>query len=556
MRAISLIVFSFWFIAIPALAQPPAPMQAQPKEADLLYTPDHSVQMALTDLRTMPPDLYTSMRYISLYNVPKKDRAAVAATVSFVVNSLSTRKKMYIPSFVPNSNDTLIRINLDDYDWDHKTWDKLGRDGSGPKAFPEPYFHFFVELQNVELVVGQSIIEIVSNSPIVDANSKQIGNVLAGEQFVIKKADGDWYSITTRTGVTAWIKKTSCRLVQGGKKVGNKTLRHAQAPWLDTTSISQLVSVCNTEYPIFRADWFISNAILPPLYYDFLKLGNNFKDFEKLIFSDVTKAEQAKLQDKGIVLHSSVARNNRTLTRSNTLTNYIWVSKDTLKSVGTRKYAQILLNEEFDASEIIGALPNGLQAYFLTDGKGVRIDAADVNVAIDSTSVDKVVRTGRSCMICHSDGIRPIDDEIRSITQQMKNREQVKLLATNKDDSYKIEDLFGSDLNDIVLRDQMAYQKAINACTGLDMRVNASNLARIYDDYAETVLSKEVISRECGLTPMELEKYIRSSTDNVLLGLIKGRIVRRDQWEESYGNFMIMVTAIKKANQNLPPAPQ
>ena len=547
MRSFFAAVGAFFFVISPVFAQPGA--------QELLYSPDHSVKLALADLKTLPPDIQYTTRYLSLYNIPRNDRIAVAKTVSFVVNSLSTRRKPYVPSFVPNSDFTLIRLNLDDYDWDRKTWEKLGKEGSGPKPFPEPYFHYFIEEQDVEVIITPNFVEVIVETAPIYVGERQVGTVKQGDQFTISQTQGEWYSITTADGTAGWLSKRNCKAVQRTRNTGSRRRRFAQAPWLEASSVIDLVKLTQSECPIYRADWFICNAILPPTYHEFLKLGKNFKDFEKLVFADVNRAENARLQDKGIVIHSSVARNNRTLIRSNALTNYIWISHDTLRSVDKRKYAQIILNEEFDASEIIGSLPNGLQAYFLTDGKGSRTDFADPNIAIDSTAADKIVRTGRSCMICHSDGIRPIDDEIRSITKMLQDKEQVQLLASKKGDYYKVADLFGSDLSQVVVRDQQSYQNAVNAVTGLDMRVNAANLARIYDGYAETLLTKENVVRECGIPFNELETLIRLSTDNVVAGLIKSpvRAVRRDQWEESFGQFMLLAAGIKKAQQGAPP---
>jgi hypothetical protein len=288
---------------------------------------------------------------------------------------------------------------------------------------------------------------------------------------------------------------------------------------------------------------------LPPAYYDFLNLGKSLKDFENLVFADSEKAVKASGEDKGIVVSSTVARNNRTLIRAPTFTKgYIWYSHDTLTSVGDRQYVQKILNEDFDATEDIGTLPNGLQAYFVTNGKGERQDAAPTDIAVDNLAVDRTVRPGRSCMICHGEGIKPIDDEIRTLTKKLKNKEQINLLITNRKDRYRIESLFGGDLDQQIIDDQNLYAKAVARVNGLKPEVNAKLYGEIYDNYAEHLLTPEVVARELGLTVDDLIPMVRASTDNVVLGLVKNpvRPLRRDQWEKSFSGMMQTLIAMKR----------
>ena len=58
---------------------------------------------------------------------------------------------------------------------------------------------------------------------------------------------------------------------------------------------------------------------------------------------------------------------------------------------------------EHDGGEIIYALPNGLQAYMLVDGKDARIDAGPLDVVQDRNqhSGNPTIVNGISCMGCH-----------------------------------------------------------------------------------------------------------------------------------------------------------
>ncbi len=72
-----------------------------------------------------------------------------------------------------------------------------------------------------------------------------------------------------------------------------------------------------------------------------------------------------------------------------------------------------------DGGEMIFNLPNGLQGYFLTDGKGNFIDKGPIDVVTDNkkTSGTAEIVNGLSCMACHQHGmIDSVLDEVRAGT--------------------------------------------------------------------------------------------------------------------------------------------
>jgi hypothetical protein len=512
--------------------QPGTTPQPNVPERDALYDPNSAYVFAVGDLLTIPQHDQCYIRYLSLYNIPKAKRKEVAAVISWMVNSLSTCKEIYIPEFVGASNETLIRLDIRSYEWNPEAWEKLGAKGSGVRPFPEPYFHIILE------------------KPIV-------------EKQKVKKAVNKMKKVQTGTdqyGRPVYTDKEFKEEIEVEEVVSTKREIYADplAPWLDPLAINTLVKGTHSEFPVFRADWFLANASLPPAYYDFLKLGNNVKDFENLVGADEEKAAKFRSQDKAVIVTSMVARNNRTLLRSPAFTKgYKWTSHDSLKSIDDRNYVQNLLDEKFDATEDIGTLPNRLQAYFLTDGKGNRIDAANTDIAIDNTAVDRVVRNGRSCMICHADGIRPVNDKIRSLTRKLQNREQVKLLVTREKDAKRVQDLFSEDLDDQIVQDQNIYRKAVARATGMQSEAVAIAFSGIYNWYAEDLVTSETLSRDIGINFNDLQPYIRASKDDLILGLIKNPIepIRRDQWEASFQRFMILIMARKQGLDHADPFP-
>lgn len=601
---------------------------SQEPVVNVIQTPDTSVKYAVGDLLTLPASVQPYVRYLSLYNVPKSNRREVARLVSFTINSLSKRSKE-IPVFVGASDETLIRINLKDYDIDPSQWDELGRKGSGPKAFPEPYFHAFATRIDEETVQNtfEKYPEIVLSwhvnyataraqsaaklrpmaiffgngangyrSLVTDGFTDEISRILARQYVSVyidtSTADGKSLAeqfevpsglvISDRTGKQQvfWHKGTLSRAVlighlnsYGGAYVDQvriekvteivptgkvqRTQELLSAPWLDATAVQFLVKGTQSQFPILRADWFIVYSTVEPAYHKILGLGETEADFEKVVFADNELAKKARSQHKAVVIKSSVARNNRTLTRSPTFTNgYFWISHDTLTSVNDRNYVQNLLDEKFDATEIIATLPNGLQAYFVADGKGKRLDKADNEIATDHLSADKIVRTGRSCIYCHAPGINPIQDEVRTLNKKLLSREQVMLLVAREDDYYRIKDLFDSNLDKQIIRDQQIYADAIGEITGSSPTVIAKSYFNMWEGYSEYLLTKNTMAVELGITVAELDKYARLSNDPLFLGLVADppRPVRRDQFERSFQDFLIL-TIRARANERPGVAP-
>lgn len=483
-----------------------------------IYTPDSSVRFAAADLATIPESERKYIRYLSLYNIPKEKRREYGAAISFMVNSLSRRKRIFIPVFVGNSDETVVRLQIDRYEWNPEAWEELAAKGSGVRPFSEPYFHTSKAVKHATPVKKTKVIETEEWVPIP-------GRFYNGFPVKEKKV------------ITKTVDIDGVEISGGGS--------YQAAPWVSKEDITYLEKWTHSAAPIFRADWFLVNVSVPPAYYNFLGVGKKLKDFQDLIFTDEALAKKARGQDSGTVITSIVARNNRILLRSPTFTKgYYWTTRDFLNSIDDEKEVlKNLIADKSDATEDIGTLPNGLQAYFLTNGRGDRVDFADPNVALDNEMPDRIVRPGRSCIICHAEGIRPIDDEVRAITKELQNKEQVRLLITDKEQLKRIEDLFSSDLDQQIQDDNNIYNRAIARVNGMKTKDNALLFKRIYIDYAETLLNFDLVAADVGMTTKTFRTYIPLSNDPKVLGLVKTPIrpIRRDQWEKSFQDFMLNV---------------
>ncbi|HEY0136891.1 MAG TPA: hypothetical protein VGB85_22570 [Nannocystis sp.] len=198
----------------------------------------------------------------------------------------------------------------------------------------------------------------------------------------------------------------------------------------------QLQALTGTKVPFQWADWFVTDASEAPLYDQVLfervlkvkpdvlnaaapmtrfeleaKLGIDVEgDIADEIESNVDLTSRAGFQFSG------VSEQNRVIERHEfpgTFSRAYWISYDFLTEVETGNIFYHPLDFIADGGEIIFNLANGLQAYLLVDSAGRRVDEADQDIVNNKEEGGDAIRNGRSCMGCHYQGMRLIDDEIR-----------------------------------------------------------------------------------------------------------------------------------------------
>ena len=73
--------------------------------------------------------------------------------------------------------------------------------------------------------------------------------------------------------------------------------------------------------------------------------------------------------------NSGVSNNNRVIERHTSRYGAYWKSYDFAGSVGTQNIFTHPLSFTHDGGEVVFNLPNGLQAYYVTNASGFRLDA-------------------------------------------------------------------------------------------------------------------------------------------------------------------------------------
>lgn len=527
-----------------ALVGPPIPPATKPafQNAERRYSAFNAVEAAQADadalsalhdtVKLHPPNV----RYLSLHNYPLAARPFVKARIDFVLNSMSHKRRIARTATV-GPDMLVVRVNFYDYGIDPAAWESLANNGSGPVPLPEPYFH---EFQNKTTSVVKT-----GTRPVVDANGRQVWDP-------VKRA------YKTETFETVVSEKTE--------------LVRTHATWCALeedpdargSTLSSLIYLCNSENPILRADWFITNASIAPAYYRFIGL-----DPEKGTEADVLKNARADptrdadnlvaalTHTKNVALHARIL--HRFPTTNGYLSGYIWISNDTRTGIGKANYMRFLdtfAKPLVDAKEIIWSNLAGLQQYAVVNAEGKLINFADEDIAIHGDLMptrfqSKTVFVGlRSCAICH-EGILPLDCKVRALASG-----NIANLATNilnrKDPANprlhtltkvqkrelgeKIEEAFGVPVDTFVNHDSTLYRAAVMAVNDQSPSENSAGFEQLAYAYVEQPITLEVAAADAGVAPEQLEKMLKEgiNLDYTLTALLQTPPVHvsRQEWEE------------------------
>lgn len=476
-----------------------------------------AAEAALRDVRTLPPELRPHVRYLL-----RSRRGAYPKfykVLNFQVHSLSTE-----PEFAPPAELTreLLRVNLKDYGWKREVWERL--------ATVEPYLHLAVVEEGA-----------------------------APAHVPAPKQEARWVSYDKGKTFRREVIAEYVPAAPAAPKVVNKP-----APW-GGPALAELGKELHSEAPLLRADWFVHQTGVAKDrvagYYAWLNLGEEEKDFQQLIGADPEKARRRKKEAAASVAESDVTINNRSIEWQEALgPGGYFLTSDFLKSFGRQNVLRVLKGEteppRGDATEQYGFLPCDLFAYWLGNAERKRQDEAPSNIAGDSESTrkgDRRVQVMLSCVRCHKEGLRPVDDWVRRVYQGNPSA-----LANKDYDKFKrIQRLYLSDLKGRLAEGNERYAKALARLNGegWTARVNSDAYGEEWRLYADTSLSVKEVADEHYTTPIHLvtvlteyAKELRAKggeADPLIDGLIAGDPppLRREHHEEIYPLVRSLVEA-------------
>ena len=314
------------------------------------------------------------------------------------------------------------------------------------------------------------------------------------------------------------------------------------------TKLTYLRGEMDCRVPFVHVDWFLATASLPPLYHDILDLPATDRELERELGIDVarnlTSAPGVRVWRAGFN-DSGVSNNNRVVERHKSSHGAYWKSYDFAGSVGTQNIFTHPLSFTHDGGEIVFNLPNGLQAYYISNASGNRIDVAPTDIVSNPAASDPAVRNGLSCIGCHTEGMKDFEDGVRSVIEQTANpvfdKAQALRLYAEK---AVMERLLSEDIE--------RYKAALEATGGVFGGIEPVH--RFYEAFHEPVNALHAAA-SVGLGTEAFLKEVRekSSLQNLgLAGLLDGGSVQRDAWTEQ---FPLVVSALHSPDTTDVPKP-
>ncbi|MXV84008.1 hypothetical protein F4Z98_11630 [Candidatus Poribacteria bacterium] len=299
------------------------------------------------------------------------------------------------------------------------------------------------------------------------------------------------------------------------------------------------------EVPFVHVDWFLATASLPPLYHDILGLPETDRELETRLEVNVVenlrnaagrRVWRAGFNDSGVSNH------NRVVERHESRYGAYWKSYDFAGSVGTQHIFTHPLSFTHDGGEIIFNLPNGLQAYYLADAGGNRLNEAPISIVRNPAASDPTVRNGLSCIGCHTEGIKTFEDEVRGVVEQNANP------PFNKDRALRLY-VEKAEMDAFVAEDTERYRGALEETGGVFGGIEP--IQRFHEAFQRPLEA----AHAAAAVGLETEAFLQKIQQNVSLqnlGLLvlENRTMKRDTWTEQFSEVVFALDFSESKNPN------
>ena len=297
--------------------------------------------------------------------------------------------------------------------------------------------------------------------------------------------------------------------------------------------LSQLQTTLTTAVPSVNIDWFIATAAAPPLYNALLSLPGTDRELETRLEVDVVNniltAPGIRVWRAGFN-NSGVSNHNRVVERHASRYGAYWKSYDFAGSVGKQNIFTHPLAFTHNGGEVIFNLPNGLQGYYLVDGDGFRLDEAPISIVSNPAASDPTVRNGLSCIGCHTEGMKEVTDQVRSVIESDTNPAYNKAHALQL---YVADSTMDSKVNDDLVRYQRALTATGNAITDVEP------VSRFHEAF-HSPLDLSFAAAAVGLEPSVFLSKIRENAGLKSAGLLvlDGGQIKRDTWTSGFDGII------------------
>lgn len=301
--------------------------------------------------------------------------------------------------------------------------------------------------------------------------------------------------------------------------------------YLPAIEMQGLAIKLKTRVPIIRADWFFYRTAISlgrqgDGYLDFHNIKSK-EDALKLAVVDLKVVEKFRLDMAAMIAESDVAVNrNRQVWNVKSYLGRWWQTFDIGEDpTGKRNLIRLLgtaldkVDFDHDAEETFFTLPNRLFGFLANDNKGVIQRSVPDSIASDDTTTDKDKRIHVgpvSCIRCHEEGLRPINDWGRKAYAQAEDATKTgqNLLGTpDPKKLIRLKQLYLGDLPRQLEEDNFNYARALKELNGMTPKELSAGVSKVWQRYKRP-LGMEQLAEELGVKAEVWDKALRNHVAN------------------------------------------
>lgn len=490
--------------------------------------------------------------YFDLSDVPRSVLPQGNAALQFTANSASAAPFVYRLLPVPGSDNRLFYGNFQLLNWNTEVLDKIAEE--------DPYYR----------------------EPLIPSDSKAllyVKSVIGNRVF-----RADWFIYYT--GDTAEFLKVGevkadnafyYQLLYAGNHVVREVEEDVQVKKKVTEHVRKRFKYSNGQQTWWQDDLVpVEKEVVTTQRRKvskkfFGKVPQDVKEFQQFWRVDTALKDAGDFfADRGAIVdegRSQVSYSNRILQRVRTSLGTYWRSFDVFRTAGDQDYLEELpvpLQDgkkfKFDAGEHIFQDAKGNQVYFLSNGTAqgeARVEFGDPRVVRDQMSGGQlIVKTWKSCVACHDQGIIPLENEVKSL---LKDGVRLNL---RYDQVVQKQAFYLREINRLIAVDNAEYAEFVRECNGLLPQENARQYQRFRNWYWAPLTLAQA-ARECGAPPEELQDALSLSAKGRLGRMaLTGATIPRTVWERGLYQeaFLLLITYRKSVNadragRGLPPVP-
>ena len=320
------------------------------------------------------------------------------------------------------------------------------------------------------------------------------------------------------------------------------------------SALGQIQHITHAVAPVIRGDWLAFTASRAPLYNVLLHLPDTLGELERQLRIDANYNI-----DKGDVVraaftdgHSGVSDHNRLIERHDLPGGgYYWKSYDFGGSdkersliqhpfgpVGVKNLPDHAIPFVHDGGEVFFSLPNGLQAYYLADGKDKFIPSGPTEVVRDHTRPPGLgieVVNAASCMSCHADGIIFKRDELREFAEKSSTFtvNQMKFLRELYPGKEKLREIYKEDqqrFTDALVKLGIGRRLEDGRFENISVFIKETGKTReiigYLADHYQDAMTHQRVAAEFGLETEEFDKRIEAIPTKYAEALQEGLRIR------------------------------